>query len=177
VGFDRIVLLTLGYKPTNGKAKLQTLPSALVLFFSGCLAERVSWEREDLRRAVYNFEVEGTHNYFVGKEGVLAHNADCKFYQKLLARIEGNSNFAMIHSSQEVADIAATGKSLGLTDDVIDDLLYISCREAKKINANELMIQIDNWVNIVQKRGYPYRFKSLSEFVEFKILLGLLVFQ
>jgi hypothetical protein len=33
--FDRIVLLTLGYKPTNGKAKLQTLPSALVLFLVG----------------------------------------------------------------------------------------------------------------------------------------------
>jgi hypothetical protein len=34
-GFDRIVLLALGYKPAYRKAKLQTLPSALVLFLVG----------------------------------------------------------------------------------------------------------------------------------------------
>jgi len=30
------------------------------------------------RRAdVYNIEVEGLHNYFVGRDGVLVHNANC----------------------------------------------------------------------------------------------------
>jgi hypothetical protein len=33
--FDRIVLLTLGYKPTDRKEKLQTFPSAWVLFLVG----------------------------------------------------------------------------------------------------------------------------------------------
>ena len=27
---------------------------------------------------VYNFEVEGTHNYFAGKDGVLVHNMSDK---------------------------------------------------------------------------------------------------
>ncbi len=45
------MLLTLRYKRTNSKEKLQTFPSVWVLFLVGVWHERVSWKGEDLRRA------------------------------------------------------------------------------------------------------------------------------
>lgn len=35
------------------------------------------------------------------------------------------------------------------------------------MNAKQLIEQIDNYVNRVHKRGYPFKFKSLGEFNEF----------
>lgn len=57
---------------------------------------------------------------------------------------------------------------LNLADDVIDDMLFISCRDAKPINASELMTQMDNWVNVVSARGYPYKFNDIGQCNSFK---------
>ena len=46
---------------------------------------------EILSEKVYNFEVEGLHNYFVGDEGLLVHNArkdDLKKFDFLMQQIE-----------------------------------------------------------------------------------------
>ena len=51
-----------------------------VFLFSTLLATVDSTYTQDTTCTVYNFEVEGTHNYFVGKDRLLAHNIDCAFY-------------------------------------------------------------------------------------------------
>ncbi len=46
---------------------------------------------ENVAEKVYNFEVEGLHNYFVGDEGLLVHNArkdDLKKFDFLMKQIE-----------------------------------------------------------------------------------------
>ncbi len=48
---------------------------AKIFLFSTLLATVDSTFAQDTTCTVYNFEVENTHNYFVGKEGVLVHNA------------------------------------------------------------------------------------------------------
>ena len=47
-------------------------------------------------------------------------------------------------------------------------MIYIGCRDAKQIEATELIAQMDNWVNIVSKRGYPYKFTDINQFNKFK---------
>ena len=58
-------------------------------------------------------------------------------------------------------------KSLDLPANEIDDLLLVSCRSSKPIPAADLMQQMDNWVNVVKARGYPYLFSSLGDFQSF----------
>ncbi|GAA3523211.1 hypothetical protein GCM10022393_42490 [Aquimarina addita] len=90
------------------------------------------------------------------------------FKSKLSSRVNSASGFVLKHTNEQISAIIQKGKALGLSDDVIDDLLFISCRDAKLIDADGLMKQMDNWVNVVQKRGYPYKFADIVEFNRFK---------
>ena len=83
-------------------------------------------------------------------------------------RVGSSTGFSLKHTDSEIQAILLRAKSLNLPSDEIDDFLYISCRDAKLISANKLMQQMDNWVNVVQKRGYPYKFNNLAEFNQFK---------
>jgi Domain of unknown function (DUF2431)/Pretoxin HINT domain len=90
-----------------------------VLLASGMLASVESAFAFDTTVTVYNFEVEKTHNYFVGTEGVLVHNLCLKdlislFYKgntllkgtitkKLLLVGEGNFSFSKSIVSQSTA--------------------------------------------------------------------------
>ncbi len=56
---------------------------AKIFLFSTLLATVDSTFAQDTTCTVYNFEVENTHNYFVGKEGVLVHNL-CKTLEDLI---------------------------------------------------------------------------------------------
>src|SRR5262249_48705859 len=38
---------------------------------------------------------------------------------------------------------------------------------AKPITAADLMQQMENWANVVSKRGFPYKFPDLTEFQRF----------
>jgi hypothetical protein len=90
------------------------------------------------------------------------------FKNRLVSRLQSSSGFTLIHTDAEITQITNKGKSLNLTDDIIDDMLFISCRNVKAINASELMTQMDNWVNVVSKRGYPYKFNDIGQFNSFK---------
>ena len=49
-----------------------------------------------------------------------------------------------------------------------DELLgFIKVGNIKKINLSDLKRQMKNYANVVLKRGYPYKFKSLKEFKRF----------
>jgi hypothetical protein len=86
---------------------------------------------------------------------------------RLKNRIKDQDGFVLKHTDEELKAIVQEAKNLKLSDTEIDDLLYISCREAKPISSSELIQQMDNWVNVVQKRGYPHKFASLEEFQQF----------
>jgi hypothetical protein len=90
------------------------------------------------------------------------------FEKRLITRLNNDSKFSLTHNSEEIIQIVRKGKKLNLSDDIIDDMLYISCRNAKPISASELILQMDNWVNVISRRGFPYRFSSIGEFNQFK---------
>lgn len=90
-----------------------------------------------------------------------------KVKSNLLKRIESGRGFGLIHSDSQLQVIMMRAKSLKLSAKEVDDLLLVSCRTDKQIPASELLKQMDNWVNVVKARGYPYKFNSASEFAEF----------
>lgn len=91
-----------------------------------------------------------------------------EFKARLTNRLQNTPNFTLRHTDDELLNILMKGKELKLADDVIDDLLFISCRDAKPLDANEVVKQMDNWVNVVQKHGLPYKFKNKQDFEIFK---------
>ena len=83
--------------------------------------------------------------------------------------------FKLIFNEVELKAIAKRGKELGLSDSLVDDLIFTGSREAKALSATELMEQMKEWAQVVSKRGYPHRFNNLEEFRDFsrKLLDGL----
>jgi hypothetical protein len=90
------------------------------------------------------------------------------FKNKLISRIQGLTGFSIIHTDAEIIQIITRGRDLNLANDIVDDMLLISCRNAKPINASELMTQMDNWVNVINPRGFPYKFTDIGQFNSFK---------
>jgi LysM repeat protein len=75
--------------------------------------------------------------------------------------------FKLLYTEAELKAIVRQCEELGLSDRVIDDMIFAGSRVSKAISATDLMQQMKNWVRVVSKRGYPYRFKSLDEFRKF----------
>ncbi|QYS89478.1 hypothetical protein [Flavobacterium davisii] len=123
---------------------------------------KVLKEVEDNYQAIKN-----AGGYSKWKNVTGAGNWLSTFKNKLVTRVQGSTGFALKHTDAEITQIINKGKSLNLTDDIIDDMLFISCRDAKRIDAVELMQQMDNYVNVVLKNGHPYTFNSLENFTEF----------
>lgn len=71
------------------------------------------------------------------------------------------------YSDSELEDIVRKGKNLGLDDKTIEDFLFTGSRQKKSIDSVELMTQMENYVTLISKRGFPYKFGSHEEFVEF----------
>ena len=90
------------------------------------------------------------------------------FKSRLASRVQSASGFTLKHTDTEIKAILQKGKDLNLADDVIDDMLFISCRDAKQIGAADLMTQMDNYVNVVLKQGHPYKFSDIGQFNTFK---------
>ncbi|MEO1054106.1 MAG: hypothetical protein AAFX87_25940 [Bacteroidota bacterium] len=97
------------------------------------------------------------------------------FRSRLTSKIEANPKFSLKYTDTEIQSIVKKGRELGLKDEVIDDLLFVGSRDAKRLQADELLQQMDNYVNVVSQRGFPYKFKSVEEFEAFKndLKLGL----
>jgi hypothetical protein len=88
--------------------------------------------------------------------------------KRVKARIaEDPGKFALVYSEAELDAIIAKGKELGLSSSVIEDMIYTGSRKAKAITAADLMQEMENWGNVVSKRGFPYRFADLEQFKAF----------
>lgn len=92
-------------------------------------------------------------------------------------RAQKNTEFQFRYDQAEVTDIVSHGRSLGLTDKEIGDLMFTGSRVKKPIESAELMQQMSNYVNIVRAQGFPFRFDSITDFVNFStdlktLLLG-----
>ncbi|MCT4638608.1 MAG: hypothetical protein N4A72_12985, partial [Bacteroidales bacterium] len=89
-------------------------------------------------------------------------------YKKgITTRIAKTKGFSLIHSDDELIAIIKKGIELKIPRDEIEDFIFVSCRDAKLINATDLIQQMDNWINVIKKRGYPYKFASKPEFTKF----------
>ncbi|MBT1686330.1 fibronectin type III domain-containing protein [Dawidia soli] len=92
------------------------------------------------------------------------------FKARLTARVGGAKDFTLKHTDKQIKEMMQKGLELDLPEDVIEDFIFISCRNDKPIAAAELVKQMDNWVNVVSNpnvRGYPYKFLSKDQFQAF----------
>ncbi len=94
-------------------------------------------------------------------------NAAAKRVTERIAKSTDPSAFKVTYTPDEIMAILKKGKELGIPDKTVEDLILTASREAKRISAADLQAQMDNWVNTVSKRGYPYKFKSAEEFARF----------
>ncbi len=78
-----------------------------------------------------------------------------------------NAEFQFRYDQAEVTDIVSHGRSLGLTDTEIGDLMFTGSRVKKPIASAELMQQMSNYIHIVRAQGFPFRFDSITDFVNF----------
>jgi len=84
------------------------------------------------------------------------------------SRIASQSDkFELTYTQDQLNSIIKKGKELGLNDKVIEDLIYTGSRKAKAISADELIGQMEHWVNVISKRGYPEKFTDKNEFDQF----------
>jgi hypothetical protein len=84
------------------------------------------------------------------------------------SRIDDNPQFQLEYTKEELASIYDKGKSLLLDDKVIEDMVFAGSRIKKRRSADQLKEEMDNWVNVVQERGYPYKFTDKKQFEAFK---------
>lgn len=82
-------------------------------------------------------------------------------------RVDAGHGLSLQYSRAELADIVRRGRALGISDEAIEDLIFIGSRDAKRIDAPTLMAQMDFYVNTVLKRGHPSKFSSREEFEVF----------
>ncbi|WP_164515184.1 hypothetical protein [Paenibacillus lentus] len=87
---------------------------------------------------------------------------------RLNKRIEFDEQFELRFKDKEISDIINSGKALGLDDRTIEDLMFTASRVKKPINAEELIKQMENYVNVVMKRKFPYKFDSIGDYISFK---------
>lgn len=91
-----------------------------------------------------------------------------QFKSKVEMRVTQTAGkFELLHSDEEILALINKGKELEFSDELIEDLIFVSCRSAKPITASELMTQMDYYV-LVLKRGYPAKFTDLAQFNQFK---------
>lgn len=82
-------------------------------------------------------------------------------------RIDASPGLSLKYTDAELASIVEKGRSMGLDNGTIEDLIFIGSREAKRLDADTLVKQMDFYVNTVMKRGFPAKFTSLEEFNQF----------
>jgi hypothetical protein len=91
-------------------------------------------------------------------------------YRWLSAHIRG------VYSAEQVAEVAAHGRKLGLNDKQIVDLLETGsiAKPSKKkepLSVEELKTQMSTWVLVLKPSGRPILFDTAEQFVQFKARL------
>lgn len=88
-----------------------------------------------------------------------------KYSVEVLKRTAQKANIYKRYSASELVKIIFRARKLKLS---IEDFVgFIQVGNIKKIKLTELLQQMDDYVNIVKKRGYPFKFRNLSEFKRF----------
>ena len=90
---------------------------------------------------------------------------------------ESPSDFEWHWTDDDAARVVAEGRTLGLTDQQIKDLIRIAQRKdqvhedgtvvKKQLSPDELIGQMHNYKEVIEPRGYPYRFASKKQFEQF----------
>jgi hypothetical protein len=120
----------------------------------------IAGEQERITKQKLEEEAQQAH-----KEALAA--AKAAIVNRVKARIAGNPKFQFTYSDAELDAIISKGKELGLSDSVIEDLLYVGSRIDKAISAADLMQQMANWANEISKRGFPYKFADEAQYRQF----------
>ncbi|KZM69173.1 hypothetical protein [Nocardia terpenica] len=84
------------------------------------------------------------------------------------SRIEANAKFRLEYSDSEMRSLVEEGRRLGIDDHTIEEFLKVGSRDAKRIGADELATQMHNYVEVVQERGYPYKFTDATDYESFR---------
>jgi hypothetical protein len=79
-----------------------------------------------------------------------------------------DGKFRLNYSDAELKGIINRGRGLGLDDGMIEDFIFVGARDKKPLTASELMTQMNNYVNVVSRRGYPYRFQDAASYRRFE---------
>lgn len=91
-----------------------------------------------------------------------------KILNNVNSKIAASNNlFLLTYTAGEIDSIIATGKSLGYGQHTIEDLIFVGSKIEKRIPAAELTLQMNNYVNVVAKRGFPYKFSSAQDFANY----------
>ncbi len=88
--------------------------------------------------------------------------------QRMEARLSNNDNFELQYSDAELGEIISQGRTLGLSQEAIEDLIFTGSRNNKRLTSSQLINQMDNWVNDIAPRGFPHLFNTMEEFNTFK---------
>ncbi|MDY6785813.1 MAG: DUF4157 domain-containing protein, partial [Cyanobacteriota bacterium] len=78
-----------------------------------------------------------------------------------------SDKFQLTYTDAELKSVIAKGKELGLSETVIEDLIYTGSRKAKAIDATELLQQMEHWSDVISRRGFPEKFADMPEFQQF----------
>jgi hypothetical protein len=81
---------------------------------------------------------------------------------------EEKRRFELRYSTEEIGSLVERGRQLGLSDTVIEHMIFVGSRDAKAISASELMLQMENYATIIRPREFPYRFESRESFQSFE---------
>jgi hypothetical protein len=122
-------------------------------------------------RALKGIKVKGSPSTVTGvAEGLNTANPRISLaYESLSEKIRG------VYSAEQVETIAAQGKLLGLKNKEISDFLEMGsiAKPGKKppkmpLTPEQLQEQMQNWVNVIKPRNYPYLFENKEAFNRFK---------
>ncbi len=87
---------------------------------------------------------------------------------RVVAKIGDSGEFVLKYTDDELKAIIEKGKGLGLSDTQIDDFIFTGSRVKKPMTSKEVLAQMDNFVNVVTPRGFPYLFDTIDKFNDFK---------
>ncbi|WP_428268579.1 annexin [Haliangium sp.] len=89
----------------------------------------------------------------------------------------GDQTFELTYSDDQIRRLIDEGRARGLDDKTIEDWIFVGARKdkpkggevvKKHLGPDEVVEQMDNYVNDVALRGYPYLFESMEQFTAFK---------
>ncbi len=112
--------------------------------------------------------VQGNHWGVDGEVNPRSRNVTNALIERVRGRQAEDEEFDPTHlTDAQMRQIYDKARRLGLDLATIEDLLYISGRREKPITHENLIKQMNNWVKVINPRGYPFRFENLPKYNNF----------